>query len=606
MGNKPSAPLPSAYPWDEVPRAKKPSILHEFQSIKDSAKMCAIIKGTQIHTNDIIDSPGLYDKKALLYVFDKDHNLIHGEMFKEEKIIITWPISYGFSDGAEIIPFDFISACVIPDKDLEERPDTNTHHTTQAELRIMCDPRPGPKWADVLYNPKKYSEKVLIYGKTPFGPGLLIQRFSSKKIYKDFRYNFSDINYLPDHEIHFCYPSNNQVNLHIDDPVSFIPGQRTGQCLVNAYETILFYSDVIRHVVLDELQRWLTYKELLALPETPVEKETPLTQFVRRSYPHADPVQLSFFEQIFFRYIYRQLLQFDIQTLQIIAPRVTREHIPSAFHLERRNSAVSTTSIEKILTTTRERVVAQTATNHNLYGTKALTMEYCNKFQTMHRTLTIMEPLWVPHISVFKGNSLNKFHFNKIKSAILAFHIVVYPPQTGSGHAIAIIKNNGEWYLCDGNIGLAKRIAREHIDFMLESLAVYYEDEPPHEFQMVFEPEATLYQFIVEGQAPTLLYRVGERAYAGYTKIYNMTERGFNQVFVDARAIGSEANAAGSEANAAVAKAKSDEAAAAEEAAAKAKAKHSAISSALGWLGPRIGGHRTRRQKQKKRRSTRK
>ena len=604
MGNKASGLPPIEI---EAPPERPSPGLTEKESVADAKKLCDTVSGTIVDSRKIHMFPQLYDKKALLYMFDKDHNLIHGEIFEKEKInISSYPTRYGFANREKLIPFPYISACRISDADLEERLNTNTYHTTQAELRIMCDSKPGPTWADILYNPKKYSEKVLIYGKKPFGPGLLIQRFSSKKIREDVGYNVSDISYLPDSEIHFCYPSNNQVNLHIDDPVSFIPGQRTGQCLFNAYETILFYADVIRHVVLDELQTWLTYKELLALPEIPVEKETSLTQFVRRSYPRADPFQLSFYEQIFFRYIFRQLLQFDIPTLQIIAPHVTREHIPSAFHLERRNSAVPTTSIEKIFVTTQERIVAQTATNHNLYGTHVKTVDDCILYQD-HRSFTVIEPLLVPHISVFNGNSLNTFHFNKIKSTILAFHISLYISPGLAGHSIAIVKNNGEWYLCEGNIGLAKRIARENVDFMLESLANYYEDEPPYEFQMVVESEATLYQCVKEGQTPTLLYRHGAKVHYGNIGIYRILESKYIKIFVDARTIGSEANIAFASAkNAAKAKL--------EEAAATTAAKQSAISMAVGWLGPRIGGNRRRsqsrlrsqRQKTKTRRSTRK
>jgi hypothetical protein len=364
----------------------------------------------------------------------------------------------------------------------------------------------------------------------------------------------------------------------------------------------------------------VTYKELLALPEIPVEKETSLTQFVRRSYPRADSFQLSFFEQIFFRYIYRQLLQYDIPTLKIVAPDVTPQHRASLFGLDRRNSAVSTPFIEKISMTTEKRVISQTAMNHNLYGTKQVkTLDDCKIEYQNYRLFTIIEPLFIPHISVFSGNSLNKSHFNIIKHAILAFHIVIYRP-TGSGHAIAIIKNNGEWYLCDGDIGLAKRIARENIDIMLESLAVYYEDKLPHEFQMVFESEAILYQFSAEGQSPTILYRHGPKVHAGGTGIARIIDSNYIIIFVDARTIGSEANVAFAAAKNA-AKAKLEEAAATaaaaaknaakaklEEAAATAAAKQSAISMAVGWLGPRIGGDRRRsqRQKTKKRRSTRK
>jgi len=600
MGNKASTEPPkSRYNFQEaIPPVRPPPGLSEFESRDDTARICATISGEIINSRYIINNPGFYDKNVLLYVFDADHNLIHGEIFEKEKINDSSLLTrYGFANGEKLIPFKYISACKIHDKDLEERPDTNTHHTTKPELGIMCDPKPGPKWEDILYNPKKYDGKVLVYGKHPFKSELLIQRFSSINMYYDMGYNFSGAFHVLDSELHFCYPSNNQVNLHIDDPVSFIPGQRTGQCLFNAYETILFYADVIRHLVLDELQIWLTYKELLALPETPVKKETHLTQFVKRSYPHADPYQLSFFEQIFFRYIFRQLLQYDIPTLQIIAPPVKSSQSPSL--LARKNSIVATPSIEKISITTLERIVAQTATNHNLYGTNVKTLDDCKLYQD-YRSFTIIEPLFVPHISVFSGNSLNKFHFNKIKSTILAFHISLYN-ATGPGHAIAIVKNNGEWYLCEGNIGLAKRIARENVDLMLESLAVYYEDEPPHEFQMVVESEATLYQLSVEGRPPTLLYRHGAKVHDGNIGIYRILESKYIKIFVDARAIGSEANIAfAASKNAAKAKL--------QEAAATAAAKQSAISMAVGWLGPRIGGNRRRSQRQrtKKRRSTRK
>ena len=603
MGNKASA-LPSPSPLPPRDQEILPG-LTEIESRVDSAKICADMSGEIINARYIINNPDLYNNKVILYVFDTSHNLIHGEIFKKEKINDSrFPATYGFANREKLIPFKYISACQISDEDLEVRPNTNTHHITLPTLGIISDPKPGPKWEDVLYNPKKYNGKVIIYGNDNWDRHLLFQRFSLTNLEGDFRYNFSDSSFILAHNdnIHFCYPSNNQVKLYIDAPISFIPGQRTGQCLFNSYETILFYADVIRHVVLDKLQTWLTYKELLALPTIPGEKETSLTQFVKTTYPEADASQLSFFEQIFFRYIYRQLLQYDISTLNIVAPNVTPKHRASLFGLDRRNSVVSTASIEKISTTSHDRIIAKTAANYDLYGTKAITLAVCKERYHGYRSFTMIEPLLVPHIVVFSGNSLNLFHFNKIKDAILAFHISIWPPA-GFGHSIAIIKNKGDWYLCDGNIGIAKRIAQEKTDFMIKTFAVHYEDYP--RFQMVVESEATMYQITVEGQAPTILYRHGAKVHSGGTRIFSTYEQESITIYADARTMGSGANLAAAEA-AAVAKAKSD------EAAATAAAKNSAISMVRGWMGSRIGGERrrqskkSRKQRKQKRRSTRK
>jgi hypothetical protein len=184
MGNKASAPPPPP-PLSNYDQVILPG-LTEIESRVDAAKVCADMSGEIIPSHYIIIKPALYNKKAILYVFDTSHNLIHGEMFDkgkfDEKSFIR---KYGFANGEKLIPFKYISTCKISDEDLVERDNTNTHHTTQPELGIMCDPTPGPTWEDILYNPKKYDRKVLVYRRKAFGSGLDIQRFSSANNFDD-------------------------------------------------------------------------------------------------------------------------------------------------------------------------------------------------------------------------------------------------------------------------------------------------------------------------------------------------------------------------------------------------------------------------------------
>ena len=92
---------------------------------------------------------------------------------------------------------------------------------------------------------------------------------------------------------------NAPYDLGIDRPVTYTPHQRGTTCMTDAIETILCYADVIRHIILDPFQRWLTVEKAEALTDF----YEPYLQLIRDQYGN-----YPYIKNILIRYIQRQKL----------------------------------------------------------------------------------------------------------------------------------------------------------------------------------------------------------------------------------------------------------------------------------------------------------
>jgi hypothetical protein len=133
--------------------------------------------------------------------------------------------------------------------------------------------------------------------------------------------------------------SNELVDLHINDPVYFIPSQHQGTCFTDSIETILCYADTIRHVFLGEFSRWLTRDTLRLMTPTDPDFDRFVHSYVSARIPSPSPNVVNYVKSMFLRYTLRQFQQEEERLLRTLGRSANASLYPtSSKTLKRRGS----------------------------------------------------------------------------------------------------------------------------------------------------------------------------------------------------------------------------------------------------------------------------
>jgi ankyrin repeat protein len=213
--------------------------------------------------------------------------------------------------------------------------------------------------------------------------------------------------------------------LQINRPVTYIAAQRTGTCFTDAIETILCFSDGIRHIFLEPFQAWLTPERAKDLTEFNPEYQA----FIREKYNNSD-----YARSTLIRYLQRQTL--EVKPMLPEVPGTWLRRMPS------RNATRGNASRRE-------------------YEKNIKNSGSCSKGLPVLRSL-------IPGIQIFDSKPpLRTDWATTLVGALCSVWWVdrVY-------HAFAFIRNHNRWYFCEGSFGYAFEVNPKFNEHLINSLVL--------------------------------------------------------------------------------------------------------------------------------------
>jgi ankyrin repeat protein len=233
---------------------------------------------------------------------------------------------------------------------------------------------------------------------------------------------------------------NAPYDLGIDRPVTYTPHQRGTTCMTDAIETILCYADVIRHIILDPFQRWLTVEKAEALTDF----YEPYLQLIRDQYGNSP-----YIKNILIRYIQRQKLPVE-------AP-ANRKNRPAGL---KRTPSVNGTRGNMARLAWNEDIMRVEPTVFRVRQHRIIAQE------CPIANVTLLKQL-LPGINVFTKTDIVLQADWKEKLVAVKFSLGLLPDYF---HAACFIRNNGRWYFCEDSFGYAFEVPIQFVEHLLHSL----------------------------------------------------------------------------------------------------------------------------------------
>ena len=244
------------------------------------------------------------------------------------------------------------------------------------------------------------------------------------------------------------------VDLHINDPVHFIPSQHQGTCFTDSIETILCYADTVRHLFLGELSTWLTHDKLRRMTATDPEFDRFVHSYVSSRMPSPSPSVVNYVKSMFLRYTLRQFQQQEERLLRDLGRSVNAPPYPTSSKTLRRRGSIGP-SANRVTTYAKEILCQE--------GKRVPQVELLHIVRSLVHPYVQVEDilrLGLPRV-------LNLFQSNKL----LAIKILL-ANSTKGGHAINLFRNNGIFYLGDNENGIAEPIDIMAVVLILNALAI--------------------------------------------------------------------------------------------------------------------------------------
>jgi hypothetical protein len=285
------------------------------------------------------------------------------------------------------------------------------------------------------------------------------------------------------------------VDLHINDPVHFIPSQHQGTCFTDSIETILCYADTVRHVFLGELSTWLTQDTLRRMTPTDPEFNRFVHSYVSSRMPSPSPSVVNYVKSMFLRYTLRQFQQQEERLLRDLGRSVNAPSYPTSSKTLRRRGSIGP-SANRVHHYARE----------ILYKKKPSESCSTESLVPQIELFRVTQSLLHPYVRVDDilglglSQVLNLFESNKL----LAINILLVGPNN-SGHAINVFRNNGVFYLGDNENGIAEPIRETAVLLILNALAIPNTSTCATAFVYTYRGRTLFYDIVQNGVYINLL-----------------------------------------------------------------------------------------------------